>query len=199
MAQRYWDVYIAIRDHTDLPPEPFEEYLEHIRWETTIKLKGYAIPFSEDTCEELCARVIAAVVHGITNGNFNPERGTFKNWSDGTVRNVIRKHVRDQSSRQGQHQSWDEVSEDAEVAATYGLPLEEYLLSSEGVDHIHRALDILEQDFPRDYAVLLFRCFYEQTTSETAAALDMEAAEVSRRLNRARQRLLHTLQAEREE
>lgn len=194
MAQRFWSVYLAIRDKTDLLAVDFDPFVEHVRWELITKVQGYGATIDEFTTEELLHHIIAEVADGIAKANFDPKRNTFKNWVDGLVRNVVRKYFRFRATPRGQQQSLDELMENDEGWGRTESSPETLLLDDEAMAQLKRALQRLEREYPQYYEVLRYRCFYELSTEGTAKLLNDDPANISRRLHRARTKLREILE-----
>lgn len=197
MAQRFWNVYVAIRDKGDLRPEDWDPFITHVRWELRAKASGYGHSINENTEEELLHHIIASVVDGIAKANFDPNRNTFKNWVDGVARNVVRKYLRLHATPRGQEKSLDELLEiDGEWASGGTESPEQVLLDDEAAMMLQTRLRRFQQQYPQYYEVLRLRCFYNLSTEETASYLNEDNANISRRLHRARVKLREMLEIE---
>lgn len=196
MAQRYWGVYLAIRDKTELDESQFNQFVSHVRWEIRMKSRVYGTSISENDQTELVQHAVAEVVKGIRSAHFDPQQNTFKNWVDGLIRNVLRNFVRFRSSPRGQTQSLEELTETHLMASGEQWIPEVQAIQHEDLVLCQRALRTLKQEYPRYYQVLWCRCFHELSTEETAKFLNESSPNVSRQLNRARTKLRELLEIE---
>lgn len=197
MAQRFWNVYVAIRDKGDLRQEDWDPFITHVRWELRAKASGYGHPINENTEEELLHHIITSVVDGVAKANFDPNRNTFKNWVDGVVRNIVRNYLRLRATPRGQEKSLDALLEiDGEWASASTESPDQVLLDDEAAMMLLTTLRRVQQQYPQYYEVLRLRCFYNLSTEETASYLNDDNANISRRLHRARVKLREMLEIE---
>ncbi|WP_241716784.1 sigma-70 family RNA polymerase sigma factor [Sulfoacidibacillus ferrooxidans] len=192
MASSFFPIYVVLRDGTTPNEQEFNQFLYHIRLEVSQKYRGYTGSWlSNDNYlhEDLFQQALAEISSGIHKGNFNPEMSTFKNWVDGLVHNTIRKHFARQKNQQNE-QSLEQLVEDGGqwVDDMESTP-EELLLKNHDVTIVRKAMKILYRKHLKYFQVLYCRAFHELSTSETAKLLGTTTHDISRTLNRAKEKL----------
>lgn len=203
MAQKFWAIYEALRDGTQLKTDDFDKFIYHIQWELEQKHKsftGQSILQSPQLVEDLKQQICGAVAIGVKRHKFNPDSNTFKNWVDGIVLNTLRNHY-----SKNKHHREREISLDGllDAGADWGASEEQepdlLLIDAETEEErlklLAKALQILRKGHPKYHQVLYNRYFEERTTAQTAKLLNTDHQDISRTLNRAKGKLSEIVSA----
>jgi len=192
VALNFGNIYLALRDGTTPSEHEFDEFIDHIRSEITQKYKRYTgiwLANNDLLHEDLFQQALLEISGGIHKGNFNPEVNTFKNWLDGLVQNTIRKHFAHQKKHQ-REQSLERLVEDGiQWTDDFEPTPEESLLKNQDVSLVRKAMRVLYQKHFKYYQVLYSRVFNGLSTPETAHLLGTTNQDISRTLNRAKEKL----------
>lgn len=183
-----------------MPENELEEFIDHVGFEIRHKMMRYgSTELTNDVhlFENLVQESLAEICKGINN--FNPDLGTFKNWIDGLILNVIKMYFRNKQNKQSLDiPAKNLFNEEEEKFIDIYFSPEETLLKKEKIKYLNKAIRILRKENSRYYQVIYLRCFQGLTAGETADFINCSKEDVYRWLNRAIKKL-HTYITELEE
>lgn len=185
---KYDDIYLALLEKKD--PPNWNDFLTHCRSEIILKLKGYGyyqLAIDKYLVDDILQDTMLAICKSLQR--YDKEKGTFKNYVDGIILNLIKNYIKlftnskEQLCREDFNQSFDNHIESSGVALS---PEKEFIIK-EKIERLYKVMRYELSDY--EYRVLECRILFELSTEETMERLGITKEKISRTLNKAKEKL----------